>query len=127
MRMSTTLAVSTYSGGSPRIVWISVFPSLRSFLSCARLTRTSFALLRASIRWSSDRAGACACVLVGLMGRAILPTSRLASSGDFFLRFRAFCDSDRVFGRGNACFGAGGDELGANPRGRVRVREEDRA
>jgi hypothetical protein len=44
MRMSTTLAVSTYSGGLPRIVWILVFPSLRSFLSFARLTRTSFAL-----------------------------------------------------------------------------------
>src|SRR5947209_13277780 len=124
MRMSTTLAVSTYSGGSPRIVWISVFPSLRSFLSCARLTRTSFALLRASIRWSSDRAGACACVLVGLMGRAILPTSRLASSSDFYLSFRAFCDIGRVFGRGNTGFGARGDELSADPGGCVRVGKE---
>src|SRR4029079_260073 len=67
MRMSMTFAVSTYAGGLLRIVSIFVFPSLRSFLSCARLTRTSFALLRASIRWSRERTGACACVLVGLM------------------------------------------------------------
>ena len=60
--MSNTFAVETYSGGSSRISSIWTAPSLRSFFSLARLTRMSFALFKASIRWSSDRRGAWACV-----------------------------------------------------------------
>src|SRR5579884_1990072 len=65
MRMSITFAVETYSGGLPRICSIRTLPSFRSFLSLARLTRTSFARFSASIRWSRERSGACACVFVG--------------------------------------------------------------
>src|SRR5829696_1547005 len=39
-------------------VWILTLLPLRSRFSWARLERMSFALLRASIRWSSDRSGA---------------------------------------------------------------------
>ena len=56
--MSNTLAVATYSGGLMRILSIRARPTFRSFFSCARLTRMSFARLRASMRWSRDLAGA---------------------------------------------------------------------
>src|ERR1700685_2535007 len=56
--MSKTLAVSTYSGGSSSSEWIERRPDLRSRLSSAHLTRISFALASASIRWLRDRSGA---------------------------------------------------------------------
>src|SRR6185312_14109535 len=81
IRMSITFAVSTYSGGLPRIVSIRTRPSFRSFFSFARRTRTSFARLSASIRWSSERRGAWVGVLeAGMAGRPILPTHSRGSS-----------------------------------------------
>jgi hypothetical protein len=56
--MSNTFAVATYSGGLVRILSIFARPSFKSFFSCARLTRMSFARFSASMRWSLDRAGA---------------------------------------------------------------------
>src|ERR1700694_5836624 len=56
--MSNTLAVSTNSGGLSRSEWIDSRPDFRSRLSCARLTRISLALARASILWFRDRSGA---------------------------------------------------------------------
>ena len=56
--MSKTFAVETYSGGSLRISSIRAAPDLRSFFSCARRTRMSFARLSASILWSRERSGA---------------------------------------------------------------------
>ena len=50
MSMSKTLAVETYSGGSRRVAWNWTVPSFRSFFSCARWTRMSFARFRA-LRW----------------------------------------------------------------------------
>ena len=55
-------------------------PAFRSRLSCARRTRTSFARWSASILWSSERAGACACVFVVTMSRTSLPRLRSRSS-----------------------------------------------
>ena len=78
-----TFAVETYSGGLPRIVSIRTLPSLRSFLSFARLTRTSFALLSASIRWSRERSGAWAWVLVGLTAGRSYQCSRELQAGTF--------------------------------------------
>src|SRR4029078_1435335 len=46
IRMSMTFAVETYSGGLSRIFSIRTLPSLRSFLSFARLTGTSVHRLR---------------------------------------------------------------------------------
>src|SRR5581483_2637181 len=83
MRMSITFAVETYSGGLPRICSIRTLPSLRSFLSLARRTRTSFARLRASIRWSRERSGACACVLVGLTAGRSYQCFRDLQAGTF--------------------------------------------
>src|SRR3954452_20089700 len=56
--MSMTFAVWTYSGGSISSVWILTLLAFRSRFSCARFERMSFALRRASIRWSSDLSGA---------------------------------------------------------------------
>src|ERR1700704_6626892 len=56
--MSMTLAVWTYSGGSISSVWILTLLPLRSRFSWARWDRMLLALLRASIRWSSDLSGA---------------------------------------------------------------------
>ena len=64
MRMSNTLAVETYSGGSCRTASILTRPSFRSFFNLARLTRMSFARLSASILWSRERAGACPWIFV---------------------------------------------------------------
>ena len=61
--MSKTFAVSTYSGGSSRIVWMLARLALRSFFSFARAVRMSFARLSASIRWSRDLSGAAAEIL----------------------------------------------------------------
>jgi hypothetical protein len=58
IRMSITFAVSTYSGGLPRMASMRTRPSFRSFFSFARLTRTSFARRSASMRWSRERTGA---------------------------------------------------------------------
>ena len=74
MSMSKTFAVETYSGGSRRISSIWTRPSLRSFFSWARRTRMSLALLSASIRWSSERTGAWACVFDETMSAASLAT-----------------------------------------------------
>src|SRR5215204_972669 len=78
--MSNTFAVDTYSGGLLRICSIRADPDLRSFLSCARLTRMSFARLRASIRWSRERRGACAWVLRAATARGILTSSEPRST-----------------------------------------------
>src|SRR6476646_1930601 len=76
--MSNTLAVETYSGGSPRICSMDTVPSFKSFFNCARLTRMSFARLRASILWSSGRTGAWTCVWGGTMRAALYqPLSRV--------------------------------------------------
>src|SRR5947208_1374201 len=84
IRMSITFAVDTYSGGLPRIVSIRTRPSFKSFFSFARRTRTSFARFSASIRWSSDRKGACVGVFeAGMAGRPILPTCPPRSSDGF--------------------------------------------
>src|SRR5580765_4810758 len=80
IRMSNTLAVETYSGGALRIVSILTRPSFRSFFNLARLTRMSFARLRASILWSRDRAGAWAWAFVDeTIERASLTTSQRRS------------------------------------------------
>src|SRR3712207_195557 len=59
--MSTTLAVSTNSGGWRSSWWIECRPAFRSRLSCARLVRISLARWSASMRWTSDRSGAAVC------------------------------------------------------------------
>src|SRR3954471_729585 len=75
--MSMTLAVWTYSGGSMSSVWIFCLLPLRSRFSWARLERMSFALLRASIRWSSDRSGAALEDWTGAcIGAAVYPRPR---------------------------------------------------
>src|SRR4051794_32612867 len=56
--MSKTFAVSRYSGGWSRSVWIDRRPALRSRLSWARLILIWLARARASIRWFSERSGA---------------------------------------------------------------------
>src|SRR5215210_7495205 len=77
--MSMTFAVWTYSGGSINRVWILTLLPLRSRFSWARFERMSFALFRASIRWSSDLSGAAledwtwACI-----GAAVYPRLREA-------------------------------------------------
>src|SRR5213075_391307 len=105
IRMSITFAVDTYSGGLPRIVTIWVRPSLRSFFSLARRTLTSFARLSASILWSSERRGACACVLAGAIGSADLtnvPVTiklRLLSRSPGFFRQHAHARRRRLVGQ----------------------------
>src|SRR5215210_635761 len=59
--MSKTLAVWRYSGGSSSRVWIETRPPFRSFFSCARRVRISFARWRASMRWRRERSGAAEC------------------------------------------------------------------
>src|SRR4051812_44278321 len=56
--MSKTFAVSRYSGGWSRSVWIDSRPALRSRLSWARLILIWLARARASIRWLRERSGA---------------------------------------------------------------------
>jgi hypothetical protein len=70
INMSKTFAVETNSGGALRICSIETPPDFRSFFSWARLTRMSFARLSASIRWSSERTGACTWVWGGTMRAA---------------------------------------------------------
>src|SRR2546423_375888 len=82
INMSNTFAVETNSGGSPRICSIETEPDFRSFFSRARLTRMSFALLSASIRWSSERTGACTCVCGGTMSAASYQPIRRAQRVD---------------------------------------------
>src|SRR5438093_3091517 len=121
--MSNTLAVATYSGGLLRILSIRARPSFRSFFSCARLTRMSFARLRASIRWSNERTGACAWVLGETIERASLTSRQRASSGDFggFV-----CAREHVVYAGNGDPRTLPDDLFANPPRSVRIGEEDR-
>ena len=90
MSMSKTFAVETNSGGVRRICSMWTRPALRSRLSCARRTRTSFALWSASIRWSSERAGAWACVFDVTMSRTSLAPSHSASSGNFSRNLQVF-------------------------------------
>src|ERR1700722_1214767 len=59
--MSKTLAVSTYSGGFSRSLWIESRPAFRSRLSWARSVRMRLALASASIRWLRERSGAAEC------------------------------------------------------------------
>src|SRR3954464_13378945 len=58
--MSKTLAVSRYSGGFRRRVWIDTRPAFRSRLSWARRVRISFARCSASMRWRGAVSGAAA-------------------------------------------------------------------
>src|SRR5262245_55986655 len=134
MRMSNTFAVETYSGGSLRIASILTRPSLRSFLSCARLTRMSFARLSASILWSRERAGACPWVFVeDTTERASLTQWHAGSIRDAheFSAQRAessdVCDSARVVDVSEPERAGFGVELGTDSRRRVGVAEEDRA
>src|SRR5262245_54605033 len=84
--MSMTFAVWTYSGGSMSSVWILTLLPLRSRFSWARLERMSFALRRASIRWSSDLSGAALEDWTGAcIGAAVYPRPRGAERG-----FRGF-------------------------------------
>src|SRR5438046_6678836 len=86
--MSKTFAVETYSGGRLRICSIETLPAFRSFFSCARLTRMSFALFSASIRWSSERTGACTCVCGTMSAASYQPMSDVQPS-TFSLIYRA--------------------------------------
>src|SRR5436190_13546304 len=56
--MSETFALRMYSGGESSRTLMLERPARRSFFSCARLVRTRFASLRASIRCVRDRSGA---------------------------------------------------------------------
>src|SRR3989442_15928593 len=83
----------------------------------------SFARLRASIRWSSERTGACAWVL-DTMERASLTTRQQRSSRDFggFVRTR----KDVVYAGNTEPRALLGELLADSPR-RFRIGEEDRA
>src|SRR5579885_377188 len=131
MSMSKTFAVETYSGGSPRICSIDTEPDFRSFFSCARLTRMSFARLSASIRWSSERTGACTCVWGGTMSAASYqPGSRVQPSC-----FLPVCHTDnalerrtvRIVGRCETARCELLVELRTHARRCIGVREQDRA
>src|SRR5436309_14616497 len=91
----------------------------------------SFARLSASIRWSSERTGACTWVWGGTMsaasyqprGRMQLRGLRLVChSGNGFE-----CDAERVFRFVEPSASRFGDELRAHARGCVAVAEQDRA
>src|SRR6186997_1080567 len=136
MSMSKTFAVSTHSGGSSKIVSMLSRPALRSRLSCARRTRTSFARWSASILWSSERAGACACDFVVTMSRTSLPMFPGRSSRTVLRDLQVFCCCPRrlhdrrlcrsVSNRLPLCHRTGAFvvELGANPRRRPGIDEE---
>src|SRR5215204_6111913 len=131
MRMSKTFAVSTYSGGLPRIESIWTLPSLRSFFSWARRTRMSLARLSASMRWSSERTGAWAFDESTRGGS--LPPSSARSNRLFLPVFQVFfhslgtvvSEADGVLDRGESETLDLVEELGANTRGRAGVGEED--
>src|SRR4026207_240398 len=131
INMSNTFAVETYSGGSRRIDSIWTRPSFRSLLSCARRTRMSFARWRASIRWSSERAGAWACVFDVTIERTSLASCGRESRGTVGSDLQGFFklgNSDRA-GVGRVLEPTGGSlgpELVPQAGGRERVREEDR-
>src|SRR5918996_3110079 len=143
MSMSKTFAVDTNSGGSRRIDSMWTTPAFRSRFSCARLTRTSFARCSASILWSSDRAGACACVFELTMSRTSLPRPVAGSSGNVLRNLQGFLCCLNCLRREEASGLADGapdfarrresarselgGELGADPRGRERVSEEHRS
>src|SRR5438445_1120243 len=84
----------------------------------------SFARLRASIRWSNDRTGACAWVLGETIERASLTSRQRRSSRDFggFVGTRK-----HVVYAGNREPRTLPDELFADPPRSVRIGEEDRA
>src|SRR5919107_3998190 len=71
--MSKTFAVSMYSGGSSRSVWIEHRPLLRSRLSWARRVRTMLARSSASRRWVKERSGAAECFVAVLEAGGIGP------------------------------------------------------
>src|SRR5690349_24776796 len=138
--MSNTFAVETKSGGSRRMSWIRTPPLFRSFFSCARRTRMSFARFSASMRWSSDLTGAWAWVLVGTLARdTTIEAAR--TKGQNYVLFQGFLGRNSrpwVEARGCAMRSSAGFrglreavrrglrcELGADPAGRVGVREED--
>src|SRR5436853_2051562 len=116
--MSITFAVSTYSGGLPRIDSIRTRPSFRSFFSLARRTRTSFARFSASMRWSRDRRGAWVAVFVDIgAGRPILPNCPPRSSDGVRAESGELGCEARVVHLDNS-------ELVADPFRRVGVCEE---
>ena len=65
-------------------------PALRSFFSCARLTRMSFARFSASIRWSSERSGACAWVFDDTMSAGYYQPRRCGQASRFLPVSRHF-------------------------------------
>src|SRR3954447_15792633 len=109
--MSKTFAVSMYSGGSSRSVWIEQRPLLRSRLSWARRVRTILARSSASRRWVNDRSGAAECFVgvlvaggIGTRRYYILTSASQAKSRlfprihvDLDLRFRCVHTSRRCF------------------------------
>src|SRR5260221_13666067 len=129
--MSNTLAVETYSGGSPRICSMETVPSFRSFFNCARFTRMSFARLRASILWSNERTGACTCVWGGTMRAALYQPHSRGQAGRFCLVCQAGNVGRRHAERIGRTSEAGacrfGVELFAHTPRRTRVCEQHRA
>ena len=117
-------------------------PAFRSRLSWARRTRTSFALWSASIRWSSERAGAWACVFDVTMSRTSLARLGPVVKRERFGRFAGvFALSigldDEAAGvdplaapdptaEASTLAQRLGRELLAHPGGCDRVREQDR-
>src|SRR6476619_6735521 len=75
-------------------VWILTLLAFRSRFSCARWERMSFALFRASIRWSSDLSGAAfedwtgACIGAAVYPRPPEPERGFSS----FRKKRRLCD-----------------------------------
>src|SRR5262245_13228294 len=97
--MSNTLAVATYSGGLLRILSIRARPTFRSCFNCARLSRMSFACMRASMRWSRDLAGAFAGGFVAATARDTRHPRGDVQTGSFARDNRLLSDQATVAGR----------------------------
>src|SRR3954452_4630823 len=131
INMSKTLAVETYSGGSLRICSMETVPDFRSFFNCARLTRMSFARLRASMRWSSERTGACTWVWGGTMSAASYQPASAVQLPTICLVFHPGngCErrAERVVDVVESDTRELVRDLFAHPRRRVGIAEQDRA
>src|SRR5438876_3873083 len=129
--MSKTFAVETNSGGLLRICSICTRPSFKSFFSCARRTRMSLALLRASMRWSRERAGACAWVFATIGARILTVLGARSSLLDFrdlqgfFDHRNLVCNPTGFVWTREPESGHLGGELGADSSGGFRVPEEN--
>src|ERR1043166_8557718 len=130
MSMSKTFAVETNSGGSRRISSIDTAPDFKSFFSCARLTRMSFARLRASILCSSERTGAWTWICGGAMSAASYqPHSDVQPSSArlvFYVDNSLECRAEHLFDRRESGPSELDVELCAHTIGCVGVSEEDR-